>query len=78
MGSEKLYDLNTRVNLVVCQKSKIDDWIEHFTLLYSFDAYDLTDKKELDYFMQMVNSDDFCKDIKQDLLLLLSFMFKFH
>ena len=34
VGSEKLMELNGRVNLVVCQKSKIDDWIEHFNAYY--------------------------------------------
>ena len=33
-GAEKLMQLNGRVNLVVCQKSKIDDWIEHFRTHY--------------------------------------------
>ena len=30
IGSEKLIQLNERINLVVCQKSKIRDWINHF------------------------------------------------
>lgn len=30
VGSEKLNDLNFNVNLVICQKSKIDDWSNHF------------------------------------------------
>lgn len=64
VGSEKLHAIKNRVNLVICQKSKIKDWIDHFTLFYGYDAYDLTNKKELDYFLQMVNSDEFCKDIK--------------
>ena len=29
-GSEKLYQLGAKVNLLVCQKSKIKDWIDHF------------------------------------------------
>lgn len=29
-GAEKLIQLGAKVNLVICQKSKIDDWIEHF------------------------------------------------
>lgn len=29
-GAEKMKRLNARVNLIVCQKSKINDWIEHF------------------------------------------------
>lgn len=29
-GAEKMHRLGGRVNLVICQKSKIDDWKEHF------------------------------------------------
>lgn len=34
VGAEKMWELNTPVNLLVCQKSKIDDWVEHFTEYY--------------------------------------------
>jgi len=30
-GSEKMVQLGAKVNLVVCQKSKVDDWIDHLT-----------------------------------------------
>lgn len=30
IGAEKLRQLGAKVNLVICQKSKIDDWINHF------------------------------------------------
>lgn len=30
VGSEKMKQLDAEVNLVVCQKSKVRDWIEHF------------------------------------------------
>lgn len=39
-------------NLIVCQKSKIQDWIDHFSTNYSgVEVYNLTDKKQLDKFM---------------------------
>ena len=43
--------LGGRVNLVVCQKSKIDDWTDHFRTHYT-DAVvdDLTDKNQLIHF----------------------------
>ena len=44
-GAEKLEQLGARVNLVICQKSKIDDWVEHFNKNYrdkSIIVYDLT------------------------------------
>ena len=34
VGSEKMKQLGGRVNLVVCQKSKVNDWIEHFNTHY--------------------------------------------
>ncbi len=34
VGSEKLKELNTNVNLIICQKSKLQDWYEHFKTYY--------------------------------------------
>lgn len=34
IGSEKLKQLNTEYNLVICQKSKVRDWMEHFKSHY--------------------------------------------
>jgi SNF2 family DNA or RNA helicase len=34
IGSEKLKELNTNHNLIVCQKSKLDDWYEHMKTFY--------------------------------------------
>lgn len=36
VGAEKLIRFKTKVNLVVCQKSKIQDWIDHFKSYYDF------------------------------------------
>ena len=57
-GSEKLIQLGAKVNLVICQKSKIDDWIEHFkSNYYSKHVYfDLTDKKDFADFMELYNN----------------------
>lgn len=47
VGSEKMWDLNTAMNLLVCQKSKIDDWVDHFTEHYpDYKVYDLTKKTQ--------------------------------
>lgn len=44
--------LGAPINLVICQKSKIDDWVEHFKAHYSgILILDLTDKTELKMFM---------------------------
>lgn len=50
VGSEKMMNLHAKVNLVICQKSKIKDWIEHFETYYDVKVFDLTKKKELDIF----------------------------
>ncbi|MCQ2978258.1 MAG: SNF2-related protein [Clostridia bacterium] len=34
VGAEKMIQLGANINLVICQKSKIDDWIEHFEKNY--------------------------------------------
>lgn len=34
VGSEKMKELNTNHNLIICQKSKIDDWVEHMKTYY--------------------------------------------
>lgn len=34
LGSEKMVDFNTPFNLVICQKSKVKDWVEHFQKFY--------------------------------------------
>lgn len=42
-GSEKMIQLGAKVNLVICQKSKIDDWYEHFRTNYpDYTVMDLT------------------------------------
>ena len=53
-GSEKLWQLGARINLVVCQKSKIDDWYDHFKTHYDsfYHIYDLTDPADLLAFVQ--------------------------
>lgn len=35
-GAEKMKQLNTPYNLLICQKSKIDDWAEHFKTYYDY------------------------------------------
>lgn len=58
-GSEKMKELGAKVNLVICQKSKIDDWVEHFQTNYSqvddIYCYDLTNKRDFEYFFEEVD-----------------------
>lgn len=52
IGSERLRLYGERVNIIVCQKSKIKDWCEHFKEHYTdYAVFDLTDKKDMQAFM---------------------------
>jgi SNF2 family DNA or RNA helicase len=52
-----MIQLGSRINLVVCQKSKIQDWVDHFRWNYLWidDVLDLTDKKMFDLFKGLLN-----------------------
>lgn len=50
VGSEKMMTLDAQTNLVVCQKSKVDDWVNHltmyediFTMIYDCTKWDKND-----------------------------------
>ena len=60
VGAEKMNVMNSPVNLIVCQKSKIQDWIDHFNEHYATDKrsafqkdliFDLTNKKAFQAFI---------------------------
>lgn len=55
-GAEKMHQLGARVNLVICQKSKIDDWVEHFSENYGIAVFDLTKKEEFQTFSLWANA----------------------
>lgn len=46
-GSEMMKRFGCKVNLIVCQKSKVQDWVEHFADNYQMQVFDLTNKKQL-------------------------------
>ena len=51
-GGEKLIQLGAKVNLVICQKSKISDWVHHFNCNYKrYAIFDLTNKKDFEQFI---------------------------
>lgn len=54
IGAEKMNQLHTAVNLIICQKSKISDWIEHFQKYYVWTdcVYNLTKKKQFNGFIE--------------------------
>ena len=49
VGSEKANSFPERI-VLVCQKTKIDDWIKHFREYYPLTVFDLTDKRQLEEF----------------------------
>lgn len=51
IGAEKMVQLGKRVNLLVCQKSKINDWIRHFQDNYNIVPFDLTKPKRIEGFI---------------------------
>lgn len=43
-GGEKMFRLNTEYNVLVCQRTKIDDWIKHFKTHYP--QWEITDYRK--------------------------------
>jgi SNF2 family DNA or RNA helicase len=57
VGAEKVYLLNNAVNLVICQKSKIDDWVQHFKEYYpDYRVLNLTKKSEAITFRNLIDT----------------------
>lgn len=47
-----MHALGAKINLVVCQKSKVKDWVDHFKEHYSeYHIFDLTNKKQWEYML---------------------------
>lgn len=55
VGSEKAISFHLPI-VVICQKSKVQDWIEHFRQNYNIGVFDLTNKKQLEEFSGMVGN----------------------
>ena len=53
VGAEKMIQIGNSVNLVICQKSKIKDWLVHFREHHNdCSVLNLTDKKQFQLFFQ--------------------------
>lgn len=73
-GSEMMKRFGCTVNLIVCQKSKLQDWIDHFNEYYATDErsefqkdliFDLTNKKAFQAFIneaQQATEDNWIQD----------------
>lgn len=47
IGSEKMMELGATVNLLICQKSKVADWVDHFRMYYpELRVYDATSARK--------------------------------
>lgn len=67
VGSEKMKELGAKVNLIVCQKSKVEDWKNHIFCNHFSDydfLYDLTDATGFSQFMEKCELDFFKNDKK--------------
>ena len=53
VGSEKANTFNQKI-LLVCQKSKIEDWVEHFRTYYNYTIFDCTKNNLLEEFVWTV------------------------
>lgn len=49
VGSEKANSFPESI-VLICQKSKVQDWVEHFRQYYPLTVFDLTDKRRLEEF----------------------------
>lgn len=59
-GAEKMFRLGAKVNLIICQKSKVNDWVEHFASHYNsiHDVFDLTKKLDYEGFIKTATTND--------------------
>ena len=53
VGSEKAAEFPEKI-LLVCQHSKIPDWLDHFRQFYPYTVFDLTQKKQLEEYLGTV------------------------
>ena len=53
VGSEKAVSYRQKI-LLVCQKSKIDDWMQHFHTYYPLTVFNLTQKRQLEEFVAVI------------------------
>lgn len=58
-GSERMTQIGNKVNLVICQKSKIDDWFEHLRKYYpDYAIANLTIKGTFEDFKKYIEGDN--------------------
>lgn len=62
IGSEKMKELGSSVNLIVCQKSKLQDWCDHCEKYYGdyYHVFTLTSASAMDVFFWELNAGTPC------------------
>ena len=70
VGSEKANSFPENI-ILICQKSKIQDWVEHFRPYYPMGVFDLTNKQQFEEFQRTVGR--FVGVITYDLVCSLSY-----
>lgn len=70
VGAEKMVRIGRTINLIVCQKSKVRDWMEHIKEFYGTNdhdycgngetIFDLTNKKQFDKFLTECKESEPC------------------
>ena len=69
IGSEKAFELGSDINLVICQKSKVADWVDHFREVYGCtEVYDLTKAKDFEAFFRNLGTYSMIAVINYDLV----------
>lgn len=51
VGSEQLERFGNSTNLLICQNSKVPDWVGHFQTYYDFPVYNLRNEKQFEEFV---------------------------
>ena len=78
VGAEKVWRLNNAINIVICQKSKIDDWVEHFTEHYpDYHVLNLTKKSEAVTFRNEVATLKMYGDQQRDIIGIINYELAF-
>lgn len=78
VGAEKVWRLNNAVNVVICQKSKIDDWVQHFMEHYpDYHVLNLTKKSEAVTFRNEVATLKMYGDQQRDVIGIINYELAF-
>ena len=67
VGAEHAIELGSPI-LCVCQKSKVQDWVDHFNEYYFLPVYDLTKKSQYEYLINSYVATNFVAIINYDIL----------